>query len=70
MSKKILDLNCNILVLCGIFLALHLIYTKEINIEINGYTINKLVSLIDTIVLVGFYRQMDNQISLKTKSHS
>lgn len=29
MAKKILDLQCDILVLCGIFFALRFIYTKR-----------------------------------------
>ncbi|MDQ0859816.1 hypothetical protein [Bacillus sp. V2I10] len=56
MSKKFLDLQCDILVLIGIFFAIRFIYTKEIFIQINGYTINTLVMLIHTIVVVGLYR--------------
>ena len=68
MSKKFLDLQCDILVLIGIFIALRLIYTREIYIQINGYTINTLVSLIHTVMLVGLYRQMDKKTREKKKS--
>lgn len=67
MSKRILDFHCDILVLTGIILALRLIYTQEIYIQVNGYTVNTLVSLIHTIVLALLLRQMSKKISKKTK---
>lgn len=70
MSKKILNLQCDILVLTGIILALRLIFTKDIYMQVGGYTVNILVSLIHTIVLVGLYRQMDKKMIKETKSHN
>jgi hypothetical protein len=49
--KTILDLQNIILVLCGVFFAIRFIYTNEIYIQINGYSINTLELLIQTIVL-------------------
>ena len=47
MSNKILNLQCDILVLTGIILALRVIYTKDIYMHVGGgYTVNILVSLI------------------------
>lgn len=54
--RKILDVQCNILVLCGIYFAIHFIHTKELYIQVNGYTINTLGLLIETIVYVGVVR--------------
>lgn len=70
MSKKILNLQCDILVLTGIILALRLIFTKDIYMQVGGYTVNILISLIHTIVLVGLYRQMDKKMIKETKSHN
>ena len=70
MVKKIIEFNCDISVLCGIILALRFIYTKDIYMQVGGYTVNILVSLIDTIVLVWFCRrQLDKRTSEKTKLH-
>lgn len=54
--RKILEIQDNILMICGIFFAIRLIYTKEIYIETDGYTINTLKLLIQTIVLVTISR--------------
>jgi hypothetical protein len=56
MSKKFLDLQCNILVLVGIYFAIRVIYTKEIYIQVNGYTVNMLAGIIHTIIIVTLYR--------------
>jgi hypothetical protein len=65
MVKKILQLNDNILVLCGIFFAIRFIYTKDIYIQVYGYTVNTLELLILTIVLVAVHRTYE-EISEKT----
>lgn len=49
---KFLNLLNNILVLLGIYYAIHFIYTKEIDIQIHGYTINTIHLLILIITLV------------------
>ena len=67
MLKKILDLNNNISVLCGIFFAIRFIYTKEIYIQLNGYTINTLNLLIFTIVLGAIHRARDKKTSKEIK---
>lgn len=56
MLKKFLDWQYDIMVLCGIITAIRFIYTKEIYIEVNGYTVNTLTLLIYTIINVGIYR--------------
>lgn len=68
MFKKILDLQNDILVLCGIYYAIRFIYTKETYIQINGYTINTLNLLILTIVLGAIHRAMDKETSKEIKS--
>ncbi|PLR65657.1 MULTISPECIES: hypothetical protein [Bacillaceae] len=57
MSKKVLDLQDDISVLFGIYFAVRFIYTKEVYIQIYGYTVNTLSVLILTIVLVAIHRQ-------------
>lgn len=72
MFKKILDLNCNILGFIGIYFALRFIYTKEIYLEVNGYTVNTLQLLIETIVLVAIhraYREKGEKTSEKIRSN-
>jgi hypothetical protein len=69
MVKKILDLECDFLVLCGIFFAIRLIYTKEIYIQVEGYPINTLTLLISTIIYVGIYRQLEKQIEYKDQKY-
>jgi hypothetical protein len=61
MGEKILNLQCNLLVLFGIFFAIRLIYTKEIYIQVEGYPVNTLEFLISTIIIVGIHRQMEKQ---------
>ncbi|MDQ1000977.1 hypothetical protein QFZ28_001377 [Neobacillus niacini] len=61
MVKKILQLNDNILVLCGIFFAIRFIYTKDIYIQVYGYTVNTLELLILTIVLVAVHRTYEEK---------
>ena len=56
MSRKILDLHYDLLVLFGIYFAIRFIYTKELYIQVNGYMINTLGLLIETIVIVGIGR--------------
>lgn len=49
---KFLNLLNNILVLLGIYYAIQFIYTKEIEIQIHGYTVNTIHLLILIITLV------------------
>lgn len=70
MTKKILDLQCNILVFIGIFFALRLIHTKDIYIQVGEDTVNTLVPILHTIVLVGLYRVMDKKIFNNEKSRN
>jgi hypothetical protein len=56
--KKILDIQNDILVLSGIYFAIRFIYTKELYIQVNGYAVNTLELLIQTIGIVGIYRTM------------
>jgi hypothetical protein len=67
MSKKILDLQNDISVICGIYFAIRIIYTKEIYILLNGYTINTLNLLILTIVLGAIHRARDKETSKEIK---
>jgi hypothetical protein len=68
MFKKILDLQNDILVLCGIYYAIRFIYTKEIYIHVYGYTVNTLYLLILTIALVAIHRAKDRETSKEIKS--
>ncbi|SFH64270.1 hypothetical protein SAMN04487776_1544 [Priestia megaterium] len=52
MLRKALEAQCRILFLFGSYFALRLIYTKEIYVEINGYTINILSLIIQTSVYI------------------
>ncbi len=66
--KKILNLQCDILVLIGIYFAIRFIYTKEIYIQVNGYTVNMLGLFIETIEFVGICRSVGEKASEKIKS--
>ncbi|MHA6252707.1 hypothetical protein [Oceanobacillus sp. CAU 1775] len=68
MLKKTLDLQNDILLLCGIYFALRFIYIKDIYIKVGGYTINILILLLCTIVMVGVNRVLDEKIIEKIKS--
>jgi hypothetical protein len=71
MSKKFLDLECDILVLIGIYFAIRVIYTKEIYIQVNGYTVNTLAMLIHIIIfvsIVSVIRANDKETSEEIKS--
>jgi hypothetical protein len=65
--RKVLDIQNDLLVLSGICLAIHFIYTKELYLQINGYTVNTLELLIQTIVIVGIYRSMGWKTSSNNK---
>jgi len=52
MLCKALEAQCRILFLFGSYFALRLIYTKEMYVEVNGYTINILSLLIQTSVYI------------------
>jgi len=52
MLRKALEAQCCILFLFGSYFALRLIYTKEIYVEVNGYTINILSLIIQTSVYI------------------
>lgn len=72
--RKVLDIQNDLLVLSGICLAIRFIYTKELYIQINGYAVNTLELLIETIIIVCIYRSMawktsnnNNKKSLKNK---
>jgi len=52
MLRKALEAQCRILFLFGSYFALRLIYTKEIYVEVNGYTINILSLIIQTSVYI------------------
>ncbi|MBY0031089.1 hypothetical protein [Priestia aryabhattai] len=70
MPKKIFDLQNDILVLFGIFFALRFIYTKEIYMEVNGYTINTFFLLIYTIIFASIHRQIGKKkTNEQTKSN-
>ena len=70
MSKKILNLHLDILLLSGIYFAIRFIYTKEMYIQlINGYKINTLFLLIHTIIIVGIYRRIGENNNAITKQH-
>lgn len=56
------------IVLIGIYFAIRFIYTKEIYIQVNGYTVNTLGLLIETIVFVGICRLVGEKASEKIKS--
>ncbi|MGM0879083.1 MAG: hypothetical protein ACQEWV_31705 [Bacillota bacterium] len=68
MFKKILDLQNDILVLMGIYHAIHFIYTKEIYIQVYGYTVNTLNLLILTIIVVAINRVRDKETNEEIKS--
>lgn len=70
MNRKILNLQNDLLVLMGIFFAIRFIYTKEIYIEVNGYTVNTLSLLILTIALVVIHRARDKETSEEKKIKS
>lgn len=65
MSKKILDFQCDLLMLLGIITAIRFIYTKEIYIQVYGYTVNTLNLLILTIVLVAIHRALPKETNEK-----
>ncbi|MGM0878328.1 MAG: hypothetical protein ACQEWV_27400 [Bacillota bacterium] len=74
MFRKVLDIQNDLLVISGICLAIRFIYTEELYIQINGYAVNTLELLIQTIVIVSIYRSMgwktssnNNKKSLKNK---
>ncbi|MCP3742778.1 hypothetical protein [Rossellomorea sp. BNER] len=69
MLRKIFYLQNDIIVLCGIIFAIRFIYTKEIYLHINGYTINTLNLLILTIGLVAINRAMDKESSQETNKN-
>ncbi|MET3408065.1 hypothetical protein COM86_28850 [Priestia megaterium] len=52
MLRKALEAQCRILFLFGSYFALRLVYTKEIYVEVNGYTINILSLIIQTSVYI------------------
>ncbi|PFP10125.1 hypothetical protein COJ92_27540 [Priestia megaterium] len=52
MLRKALEAQCRILFLFGSYFALRLVYTKEIYVELNGYTINILSLIIQTSVYI------------------
>ena len=52
MLGKALEAQCRILFLFGSYFALRLIYTKEMYVEVNGYTINILSLIIQTSVYI------------------
>ncbi|MGM0879028.1 MAG: hypothetical protein ACQEWV_31380 [Bacillota bacterium] len=68
MARKIFDLQNDLLVLFGIHFAIRFIYTKEIYIQVYGYTINTLNLLILTIVVVAIYRVKDKETNEEIKS--
>jgi hypothetical protein len=73
MSRKTLDVQCDILVLCGLYFAIRFIHTKELYIQINGFTVNTLGLLIETIVFVGvvrsrWIRELVNKINEESNS--
>jgi hypothetical protein len=68
MVRKILDLRDDLVVLFGIYFAVRFIYTKEVYIQVNGYTLNTLSLLIPTIVLVAINSSRDKETSKKIKS--
>lgn len=71
MSKKIINLQIDMIVFCGLFFAIRLIYTKEIFIQVYGYTINTLNLLILTIVLVVICRvTVEEWMKVKSNKNS
>ncbi|MBZ5753710.1 hypothetical protein [Metabacillus rhizolycopersici] len=67
MARKIFDIHKDLLVLFGIWFAIRFIYTKEIYIQVNGYTVNTLSLLILTIVLVALDRVRHTETSEEKK---
>jgi hypothetical protein len=68
MSKKMLDFYDDVLILFGIYLAIRFIYTKEVYIQMPGFTVNTLSLLLLTILTVSVPRLTDKNSSKKTKS--
>ncbi|MBZ5753447.1 hypothetical protein [Metabacillus rhizolycopersici] len=68
MARKIFDIHNDLLVLFGIWFAIRFIYTKEIYIQVNGYTVNTLSLLILTIALVAINRAREKDTSEEIKS--
>jgi len=62
MHKKFIDIHCKLLTFCGIVFSLYLIITKEVFIEISGYKINLLFSIMDFFVLVVLTKQLGKMI--------
>ena len=59
MFKKFLDLNDNLVLLIGIYLAIRLIFTKEIYMEVYGYTINTVEVLLAIILFTTIDKVLD-----------
>jgi hypothetical protein len=55
-DENIVNINCNLLILFGIYFSFHFIITKELYIQAYGYTINTFALLVKTIVVVGIYK--------------
>jgi hypothetical protein len=61
MLTKMLTVQRKVLLLCGIFFTIRLIVTRELHIQLWGYSINSLILILSTLLMIVLHLAIEKE---------